>query len=60
MTQEEAEKRIKELCQYPIPDGFLEAEERDGYFVSDKMKRVWAMQLGIVKKFVDVCENSMG
>lgn len=57
MTQEEAEKRIKELCQYPIPDGFLEAEERNGYLVSAKMKRVWAVQLELLKKLLEVCQK---
>ena len=57
MTQEEAEKRLKELCQYPIPDGFLEAEERNGYFVSAKMKRVWAVQMELVKKLLEVCQK---
>ena len=57
MTQEEAEKRIKELCQYPIPDGFLEAEERNGYLVSAKMKRVWAVQLDMMQKLLEVCKK---
>lgn len=48
---------ITELCKYPIPEGFLEAEERDGYFVSAKMKRVWAVQLDMLQKLLDVCEK---
>ena len=48
---------INEICKYPIPQSFLEAEERDGYFVSAKMKRVWAVELDIFKRFVEVCEQ---
>jgi len=40
---------MNELYKFPIPEGFLEAEERDGYFVSAKMKRVWASELDILK-----------
>jgi len=48
---------INNVCQYPIPEGFLEAEERDGYFVSAKMKRVWAVELDILKSFIEVCDK---
>lgn len=57
MTQEDAEKRIKELCQYPIPDGFLEPEKRNGYLVSALMKRVWAVQMDMMQKLLDVCKK---
>jgi lipopolysaccharide cholinephosphotransferase len=35
----------------------LEKEIICGYEVSAKMKRVWAMELGMVKRFVSVCEQ---
>ena len=35
----------------------LEQETRCGYEVSAKMKRVWAMELNMVKRFVEVCEQ---
>ncbi len=35
----------------------LEKEVKCGYEVSDKMKRIWAMELDMVKKFVFVCER---
>ena len=35
----------------------LEQETRCGYEVSSKMKRVWAMELNMVKRFVEVCEQ---
>ena len=49
--------QMTEVFQYPIPDGFLEAEERDGYFVSAKMKHVWAIELDILKSFIEVCDK---
>ena len=49
--------KINELCKYPIPEDFLEAEERDGYFVSAKMKRVWAVQLDMLQKLLEICEK---
>jgi lipopolysaccharide cholinephosphotransferase len=48
---------IKKVCQYPIPDKFLEAEERNGYLVSAKMKRVWAVQMDLMQKLLDVCKK---
>lgn len=35
----------------------LEQETICGYVVSSKMKRVWAMELNMVKRFVEVCEQ---
>lgn len=35
----------------------LHAENISGYFVSATMKRVWAMELNMVKRFVEVCEQ---
>lgn len=35
----------------------LEQETRCGYYVSAKMKRIWAMELDMVKRFVEVCEQ---
>ena len=35
----------------------LEQETICGYEVSSKMKRVWAMELNMVKRFVEVCEQ---
>lgn len=49
--------KINKLCKYSIPEGFLEAEKREGYFVSAKMKRVWAIQLDMLKKLLEVCEK---
>ena len=35
----------------------LEKEIRCGYEVSARMKRIWAMELDMVKRFVEVCEE---
>lgn len=35
----------------------LEAEERNGYFVSHETKKVWDIQLKMVKKLLEVCKN---
>ena len=33
-----------------LPEGFMEDEVRDGYFVSRKMKEVWAVELDLLNK----------
>lgn len=35
----------------------LEEEVRDGYTVSKKMKQVWAVQIDLVKKLLEVCQK---
>ena len=35
----------------------LEKEIIDGYEVSARMKRIWAMELDMVRRFVEVCEE---
>lgn len=40
-----------------FPDGFFEEEERDGYLVSAKMKKVWAVELDLLYKLLGVCEK---
>lgn len=35
----------------------LEAEERNGYLVTHEMKKVWAVQLDLVSKLLDVCKK---
>lgn len=35
----------------------LEAEERDGYFVSAEMKKVWAVELDLLRVFLDYCQR---
>lgn len=35
----------------------LEQEERQGYFISSEMKKIWDVQLRCVKKVLEVCEK---
>lgn len=35
----------------------LEAEIRDGYYVSKKMKQIWQVQLDLLEKFIDICNK---
>ena len=38
-----------------LPSGFLEPEERNGYYVDEKLKKIWAIELDLLKKFTDLC-----
>lgn len=38
-------------------DKFLKAEEIDGYYVDENMKKVWLCELDILEKFIAVCEK---
>ena len=40
-----------------IPEEFFREEERCGYLVTEKMKRVWAVELGMLHRFAQVCER---
>lgn len=40
-----------------IPDNFLIPETRSGFFVSAKMKRVWAVELDLLNEFSRVCQK---
>lgn len=40
-----------------LQDSFFRAETRCGYYVSAKMKKVWAVELDLLQKFVEVCEK---
>jgi lipopolysaccharide cholinephosphotransferase len=35
----------------------MEAEYRDGYLVSEEMKRVWAVELDLLRHFLDYCRR---
>lgn len=41
-----------------FPDNFFQEETRCGYIVSEKMKKVWAVELQMLEKFIDVCERN--
>lgn len=40
-----------------IPNGYLQAEVRDGFYVSSKMKRTWAATLEVFKEVEKVCQK---
>lgn len=40
-----------------LPEGFLNKEVRCGYEVSEKLKRIWAVELDLLSKFLDVCRR---
>ena len=40
-----------------IPETFFDDEERCGYYVSSKMKHVWAVQLDMLRELDRVCEK---
>ena len=40
-----------------VVNKFLQAEERNGYVVDEKMKKVWLIELQILEKFVEVCKK---
>lgn len=39
------------------PPEFLKAETRDGYYVSEKIKEVWAVELDLAQELLRVCEK---
>lgn len=40
-----------------LPDGYLNSESRDGFVVPEKLKRIWAVELDLLKKFDEVCKK---
>ena len=40
-----------------LPEGFLDAEERCGFVVTSRQKRVFAVQLDLLAKFFEVCHK---
>ncbi len=40
-----------------LPEGFLDEEERCGYLVSSKMKKLWAVELDLLAEFIRVCKK---
>jgi len=42
---------------YPPPEGFLYPETRCGHFISKEMKEVWAVDLDLAQKLLNVCKK---
>lgn len=40
-----------------LPDGFLNPEERDGYHIGEKQKKIWAVELDLLSEFFRVCKR---
>lgn len=40
-----------------FPDGWFDAEERDGFLISEEMKRAWAAQIETLKVISDICDQ---
>lgn len=43
--------------KYPVPESFLLEEDRKGYKVSAEMKKVWAVQIDLVRELLRVCDK---
>lgn len=44
--------------QLNLPECFFESEERDGYLVDSKLKRIWAVELDLFNEFSRVCNKN--
>lgn len=40
-----------------LPNGFLQSEYRDGYYVDETIKKVWAVELDLLEQFRGICER---
>ena len=40
-----------------MKDNFLEPETISGYYVDEKMKKIWKCELDLLEKFISVCEK---
>lgn len=40
-----------------LPEGFLEEEVRCGYTVTEKQKKIWAVELDLLAEFMRVCDK---
>lgn len=36
----------------------LEAESHNGYLISEKMKKIWAIQLDMLQKLIELCKDN--
>lgn len=48
---------VSEELRSALTDEFLEEENRGGYVVSSRMKRVWAVEMDLAMKLIDVCRR---
>lgn len=45
------------MNKYNCPDDFLNEEERCEYKVSEKLKKIWAVEIDLYQKFAEVCDK---
>lgn len=45
------------MISLKIPEKFYEQEVRCGYTISTEMKKIWAVELDLLAKFIDVCSR---
>lgn len=43
--------------KYPLPDGFLKEETRNGYTIPVQMKQAWAVQLDLLQELMRICRE---
>ena len=46
-----------ELGTIRLPEGFLDEELRDGYVVTSEQKKIWAIELDMLSRFISVCQK---
>ncbi len=46
-----------ELKSIDLPEDFLREETRDGFFVDERRKQVWSVELDLFSMFVSVCDK---
>ncbi len=45
------------VSKIDLPELFLDGETRNGYYISPEMKKVWAVQLKLLNKLLEVCKK---
>jgi phosphorylcholine metabolism protein LicD len=52
-------KKEKEMVDLKIklPEGFLDEEVRQGYTITTEMKKIWAVELDLLQRFLEACEK---
>ena len=48
-------KKLPIVCE--LPEGFLNEEERSGFLVTEKLKKIWAVEIDLYFQFARICEQ---
>ena len=54
---EEMKFLMNNLDESLLQDTFFQPETKCGYYVSGRIKKVWAVEIDLLKKFAEVCEK---